>query len=287
MCSPSIMQTVRRDISRRGLLGFAAAAAVAGAAARVPGASARQATPVAGAPGALGVALGDLTRVQDLTHTMTPEIPVFPGDPQPAIEPLRTYENDGYYANLLTYGEHSGTHMDAPAHFIEGQTTADMLPVERFFAPLAVIDISVRAETDPDTQLMPDDILAWEAANGPLPAGAFVAMNSGWDSRFSDAASFRNEDADGMMHFPGFHPDATALLIEERDITGIGVDTLSLDYGASTDFASHVTLLSTGRYGLEAIAALSAVPAAGAMIVVGGPKVMVASGGPSRVMALF
>jgi kynurenine formamidase len=92
---------------------------------------------------------------------------------------------------------------------------------------------------------------------------------------------------DDMLHFPGFHPDATALLIEERDITGIGVDTLSLDYGASTDFGSHITLLGAGKYGLEGLAALATAPVSGALIIVGGPKFMIGSGGPSRVMALF
>jgi kynurenine formamidase len=285
MCSPQIMEKVRSEISRRHVLGMAGAAAMAGLAGRLSKAAAQDATPVV-SQGKLEIALGSYTRVIDLTHTLTPTTPLYPGYPQPAIEPLKTFEKDGFYANKLTYGEHSGTHMDAPAHFVEGAVTADDLPVERFFAPLAVVDVSARAETDPDTQVMPDDILAWEAANGPLPTGAFVAMYSGWETRLIEPASFINQDHEGVLHFPGFHPDATALLVEERDITGIGVDTLSLDYGASTDFGSHVTLLQSGRYGLEGLAALGAVPAAGALLIVGGPKVMIASGGPTRAMAL-
>lgn len=287
MCSPWIMQKVRSDVSRRRLFGMAGAAAVAGMASRLPGAAAQEATPVMTGTGAGGLSLGSYTRVQDLTHTLTPTTPLFPGYPQPEIVPIRTYEDDGYYANQLTYAEHSGTHMDAPAHFVEGEPTADMLSVETFFAPLAVIDISGRAETDPDTQLMADDILAWEAANGPLPAGAFVAMNSGWAARIDDPAAFINQDDEGVLHFPGFHPEATALLVEERDIVGIGVDTLSLDFGASTDFATHVTLLSSGRYGIECLAALDMAPAGGALVIVGGPKTQQASGGLSRVMALM
>jgi kynurenine formamidase len=114
-----------------------------------------------------------------------------------------------------------------------------------------------------------------------------VAMNSGWEARIGDPASFINAGEDGVLHFPGFHPDAAAFLVEERDITGIGVDTLSLDFGAATQFVTHVTVLQTGKYGLEGLAALASVPPAGALIVVGGPKVVVGSGGPSRVMALF
>lgn len=286
MCSPLVMDKVRRVMSRRHAVGVMGASVAAGIASRVP-ALAQQATPVTAGPGNLSLSLGSYTRVQDLTHTITPETPVFPGNPQPVIEPLRTFEQDGYYANKLTFAEHTGTHMDAPAHIIEGAAFANELSVQQFFAPLAVIDISERAASDPDAQVMPDDILAWESQNGPLPAGAFVAMNSGWDVRIGDPASFINAGEDGVLHFPGFHPDAAALLIEERDITGIGVDTLSLDFGAATQFVTHVTVLQAGKYGLEGLAALAGVPPVGALIVVGGPKVMIGSGGPSRVMALF
>ena len=133
---------------------------------------------------------------------------------------------------------------------------------------------------------MPEDILGWEREHGSLPAGALVAMYSGWESRLSDPASFINLGDDGM-HFPGFHPDATALLIEERDITGIGVDTLSLDFGASTDFGTHITLLGAGKFGVENLAGLAQVPPTGAVIIVGGRNVTTGSGGQSRVMALF
>ena len=286
MCSPLVMDQVRCVVSRRRAVGVIGAVVAAGIASRIP-VVAQQATPVVAGPGTIDLSLGSYTQIQDLTHTITPETPVFPGYPQPVIEPVRTYEEHGFYANMLTFVEHTGTHMDAPAHFVEGAAFANELPVQQFFAPLAVIDISERAASDPDTQLMPDDLLAWETEHGSLPAGAFVAMNSGWDSRIGDPASFINMGDDDVLHFPGFHPDATALLIEEREITGIGVDTLSLDFGASTDFGSHVTLLQAGKYGLEGIAALSSVPPAGALIVVGGPKIITGSGGPSRVMALF
>jgi kynurenine formamidase len=177
--------------------------------------------------------------------------------------------------------------MDAPAHFAEGGDTAELIPVERLIAPLAVVDISARAVEDPDAQLMPDDILAWETANGPLPAGALVAMYSGWESRLSDPATFVNQDASGVQHYPGFHPDAAALLVEERDIVGIGVDTLSQDFGASTDFATHVAICGSGRYGIENLANLRQVPPVGAYVVIGGPKHRAASGGPTRAFALF
>ncbi len=286
MCSPLIMDAVRSAVTRRQVVGVLCAAVTAGVASRLP-LAAQMATPVTTGPGVLRIPFGSYTQVQDLTHTITPEIPVFPGNPQPVIEPLRTYDQDGYYANKLTFAEHTGTHLDAPAHLIPDAAFSNDLPVQQFFAPLAVIDISERTLADPDAQVMPQDLLAWESEHGPLPAGAFVAMNSGWDSRIGDPASFINKGDDDLLHFPGFHEDATAFLVEERDITGIGVDTLSLDYGPAAQFVTHVTLLQAGKYGLEGLAALASVPPSGALLVVGGPKVMVGSGGPSRVMALF
>lgn len=286
MCSPLIMGKVRSVMPRRQVIGVMGAAVAAGIASRLP-VSAQESTPVTSGARMLNLSLGSYTQVQDLTHTITPETPVFPGYPQPVIEPVRTFEEHGFFANELAYVEHTGTHMDAPAHFVEGAAFANEIPVQQFFAPLAVIDVSERAAADPDTQVMPDDVLAWESEHGPLPAGVFVAMNSGWDSRIGDATAFINMGGDNALHFPGFHPDATALLIEERDVTGIGVDTLSLDFGPSTDFGTHVTLLQAGKYGLEGIAALATIPPVGALIVVGGPKFMNGSGGPARVMALF
>lgn len=285
MCSPRIMEAVRSEVTRRRALGLMGAVVATGVASRFS-AAAQTATPVASGGGGSTLALGSYTRVQDLTHTITPETPVFPGYPQPAFETVRNFDEHGFYAQMLSYVEHTGTHMDAPAHFVEGLAFANELPVAQFLAPLAVIDISERAASDPDAQLMPDDVLAWEGEHGALPAGAFVAMNSGWSSRIDDPEAFLNVGDDDALHFPGFHPDATALLVEERDVVGIGVDTLSLDFGAATSFDTHVFLLGAGKYGLEGMAALDSVPAAGALVIVGGPKFMNGSGGPSRVLAL-
>src|SRR5918993_4351280 len=248
MCSPLVMEQARSELSRRRVIGLLGGAVAAGVASRLA-VAAQEATPVMSGPGTLNLSLGSYTRVQDLTQTITPETPVFPGNPQPVIEPLRTFEKDGYYANKLTFAEHTGTHLDAPAHLIPDAAFSNDLPVQQFFAPLAVIDISERTLSDPDAQVMPEDLLAWESEHGPLPAGAFVAMNSGWDARIGDPASFINKGDDNLLHFPGFHEDATAFLVEERDITGIGVDTLSLDFGASQDFGTHLTLLGAGKYG--------------------------------------
>lgn len=302
MCSPDVIQRVHEQIrsgssryDRRHLIrAVAGAGAMAGTAAAfgiAPRAAFAQATPaaspVASPVASIGLGTINAGTIVDMTHVMSPEFPVWPGNEPFAMETLSTVAADGFYTNKLSFYEHTCTHFDAPAHFIDGAPTADLLPVGHFVAPLAVIDISARAADDPDTGVTPDDITAWEAANGPLPAGVFVAMYSGWEARLADPASFVNLDADGVQHYPGFMPDAAAFLIDERDIVGIGVDTLSQDPGNSTDFGTHVTILSAGRYGIEALANLGSVPAAGGTIVVGAPKHLHASGGPTRAFTLY
>jgi kynurenine formamidase len=268
------MDRVRGAVTRRGFVGMLGAAVAAGAAGPVP---------------AWGEGLelrGRIAQVADLTHVATPTFPVFPGNIPLAIRTVRTIPANGYYANELTLNEHTGTHMDAPAHFAATGPTADRLPPELFVAPLAVVDITERAARDPDAQLTVDDIRAWERRHGRLRRGSFVAMYSGWERRVGDPARFLNMDASGTMHFPGIHPEAAAFLLAEREIVGVGVDTLSLDFGASTTFGTHVAILPAGRYGLENLANLGTVHPARATLVVGGPKHLGASGGPARVLAL-
>jgi kynurenine formamidase len=268
-------------VNRRQVLG--ASAIVAAGATLAPGrAWAQSATPL-GTP-ALPAGGGS---VLDLTHTMTPDTPVWPGNEPFQVETVKDYATDGFYAQGLTFWEHTGTHLDAPAHFVEGADTAEFVPVANFVAPLVVIDISDRVGSDEDTSLTVDDIAAWEEVNGPIPEGAFVAMHSGWAARIGEPESFVNMDAEGIMHYPGFHPDATTMLVEERAVVGIGVDTLSLDPGNSTDFGSHIAVLGSGNFGLEGLANLDQAPAAGATIVVGASKHLNASGGPARVFALL
>jgi kynurenine formamidase len=280
------MAKVRTEITRRRLLGGAGGAGLAAVAAALPRSAAAQAgaTPVA-SPVA-GQTTLTFSEVVDLSHTHGPDFPMFPGAQQMQMNVIVTIADNGFFKNELILDEHTGTHMDAPAHFIEDGLHAAVLPVANFIVPLVVVHVHERAATDPDTQVTVDDLTAWESANGPIPAGALVTMHSGWEAKVGDPASYINVDANDVPHFPGFHPDATAFLVNEREITGIGVDTLSLDFGASQDFGTHVTLLGAGKFGLENLANLATVPSVGATVVVGGPKHVNASGGPTRVLAL-
>jgi kynurenine formamidase len=278
MCAPNVIQSVREEISRRGFL-TTLGGAVAAAAVSTPAAALGQQKPVRLAKG--------FRDVHDLTHTFTPKIPVFPAFKPIQIRPKFSLAKDGFFANEVTFDEHTGTHMDAPVHFVAGAPTADKLPADRFIAPLAVISIEARAAKNADALVTVDDVLEWERKNGRLPAGAFVAMYSGWGSRVSNADRFLNKDAKGTMHAPGFSEEVANFLVKERDIVGAGVDTLSLDGASASKFVAHLAVLGAGKYGVELLANLNAVPPSGATIIVGGPKHEGASGGPCRVYAVI
>lgn len=269
MCHACVMESVKQQMmSRRGLFAAAAATGVAGLAAS-------SARPV------LAQSSG---KVVDLTHTFTPDFPTFSGEPGISMEKTVKFDESGYQLFRVTYDEHSGTHIDAPLHFSEDGMSVDELEPETLVCPLCIIDISARAAEDPNAMLMPEDIEAFVSANGDIPAGALVAMYSGWAEKVGDA-SFRN-DADGNFTFPGFSRPATDMLAD-MGVVGIGVDTLSLDPGNSADFAVHYGWLPSGRYGIECLANLAALPATGATIFVGAPKHGGGTGGPARVMAVI
>lgn len=277
------LKTHRPRLDRRRLLANAGSAVIVAGVGTPMLARAQGATPAATPVMATRV---PFTAIHDLTHVASPDFPMFPGANPMQIALLVTIEENGFYKNTLTLDEHTATHMDAPAHFIPDGTTAENLPPENFIVPLCVIDVSGRAVEDANTMVEVADLEAWEAANGPIPDRAFVAMYSGWEDRLPDAERFVNLDADGVQHYPGFSGDAAAFLASERTVVGIGVDTLSLDPGNSTDFAAHVHALGAGLYGLEGLANLGTVPPAGATIIVGGPKHENASGGPARVFVV-
>ncbi|MCI0712913.1 MAG: cyclase family protein [Chloroflexi bacterium] len=225
--------------------------------------------------------------VVDLSHVFLTASPTYLPDATPARETVVTVENDGFYIQSWNFGEHTGTHVDAPGHFIAGADTIDVYPASMLVSPAAVIDISTRAAEEADAAVTVDDIMAWEAENGELPVGALVCMYSGWDQRWPDIEAFRNADADGVMHFPGFSGEAAEFLVTEREIHGIAVDTLSLDIGSSTTFDTHVTILGAGKYGVEGVANLQAIMGMSAQVIVGVPRWEGGSGGPCRLLALI
>jgi len=271
MCNQCVIDGVKRTMmSRRSLFrGAAATSAVAVAAGMIP---ARQ---------AFAQSSG---KVVDLTHAYDSDFPTFDGKPGILYEWAVKIEESGYQLHKLTLFEHTGTHIDAPLHFSKGGASVDALPVEQLIAPLCILDISAKAAQDPNATVEPADIEAWISANGAIPAGACVAMNSGWSARMGDP-SWRNLP-DGIMTFPGFSKAATDLLAD-AGAASIGVDTLSLDPGNSADFAVHYSWLPSGRFGIEGLANLDQLPASGATIFIGAPKHRGGTGGPARIMAML
>ncbi len=224
-------------------------------------------------------------RLQDLTHELTVDFPVFAAGEEPSKRPGRTFERDGYSIQEWTLFEHTATHVDAPGHFVPGGRLAPQLTLEELVVPAAVVDIAARAAADPDTVVTVDDLRAHERRHGRIPRGGLVLMHSGWQARLAEPGAYRNADAEGVLHFPGFDPEAADWLVRRRDVAGIGVDTLSLDPGNSTTFGTHLGVLGADRYGIENVANLDRVPPSGAEVTVGLIPWQDGSGGPARVLA--
>lgn len=275
MCVPGTVERVREArVTRRAVLAGGSMAALT---ALLPGAATAQRREQR---------TGGHGRVVDLTHEFKAGFPVYTGN-EPARRTLFTIPANGFYAQEWTFGEHSGTHLDAPGHFTEGGRFASQLHPSELVLPIVVIDISDRARSDPDTVVTPDDLRRFEHRHGRIPHGALVAMSSGWDAKIDDDAAFKGTDAAGTYHFPGFGEDTADFLLHERHVTAIGVDTLSLDHGPSTTFGVHVTWLGADRYGLENLAHLGDLPPRGATATVGVIPWEEGSGGPARVLATF
>lgn len=227
---------------------------------------------------------GFLPAPVDLTHPLHPAIPLFSG----AFEwrPLTRYA-DGYYSNAFACPEHTGTHVDAPAHFVEGRWSVDEIPASRLVGPAAVVDVQGAVAKNPDYLLNLRDLEQWERRHGPLPQGGILLVRTGWGKRWEDAAAYRNVDAQGVFHFPGISPEAAEFLVQRRRLVGVGIDTLSLDHGPSKDFRTHHILLGANLYGIENLAHLEALPPVGATLVVAPLPIRKGSGAPARVLAFL
>ena len=227
-------------------------------------------------------------KVVDLTHTLDESTPTFEETKEPVYRTkiVATIDKQHYFARDICLSEHFGTHLDAPAHFARGHWTVDQIPPERLIAPLVLLDLSSKVERDPDYRASVGDVRDWEKANGPIPSGAVVILRTGWESRWDSAKDYRNADAKGVMHFPGYSLEAAKLLVEERKVYGLGIDTLSIDYGPSPDFAVHQYSLAHDIYHLENLANLSRLPARGSQVFVAPMKLAGGSGSPARVLAL-
>lgn len=224
-------------------------------------------------------------KVIDLTIPLGPDIVMWPGAPSPEVETLVTIKHDGYFARRVSFFEHSGTHFDAPCHFIEGGKSVEHVPVETLVRPAVVIDISKRIGSDADGELTLAEVQAFEAANGRIPDGAAILLRTGWEEFNSD--SHRYAGPEGDLHFPGFGVEAAKFLVEERKAVGLGTDTLGIDPGCASTFPVHSQISHPkGLWHLENLQNLKKLPAIGAWIVVGVLPLIGGSGSPARVIAL-
>ncbi|RYY61686.1 MAG: cyclase family protein [Chitinophagaceae bacterium] len=226
--------------------------------------------------------------IADLTHTLNKD---FPYIPTPVTYPfsmkaIATIEGFGVAANEWRIHEHIGTQIDAANHFIKGGMSAEKFDIKDLVVPVAVIDISARAAKDRDTELTVDDILQWEKVNGPLPENAGVFMYSGWDKKIH-SPDFLGLDSSNTLHFPGISKAAATFLVAKRNIAGVGVDVVSFDPGRDRSYQSHRIILGANKWALECLANLGSIPPAGCFAFIGAPKVEGATGGLTRVIAVW
>jgi kynurenine formamidase len=227
------------------------------------------------------------TRVLDLSYAINDKLVPWPGDKRWFEAQVNaSVEKQGYFTRSFWMLEHYGTHLDAPAHFPPGKLTVDQIPTKQLFGPAVVLDVRAESGANADYQLPAARVEEWEKKHGRIPEGAIVLLRTGWASRWPDVQRYRNQDAQGHMHFPGFSVEAAKLLIG-RKVSGLGCDTLSIDYGASEDFVIHHLALGAGLYHLENLSDLSELPEAGAFLIVAPIKLEGGSGGPVRVFAIL
>ena len=246
---------------------------------------------------AAGVALGapDLTKatVVDLSHPFDEKTLYWPTSPSSfELKKLSYGQTPGgwfYAANTLCTPEHGGTHLDAPIHFSKDGKTIDQIPVRQLIAPAVVIDVSAKAAADPDYRLTREDVRAWEKQHGNVPSGAIVVLRTGWARRWPDRKQYLGDDTPGdasKLHFPSYGKDSAEYLVNERHVAALGLDTASIDYGASKDFIVHRIASAAGVPGLENLANVDQLPPVGAWIVALPMKIAGGSGGPLRAVAL-
>jgi kynurenine formamidase len=238
-------------------------------------------------------------RVVDLTAPLSSSTPVLqlPGQfGQTAtfeLEEISAYDDRGpaWYWNNFRTGEHTGTHFDAPNHWVTGKDRDDVasVPAARLIAPAAVVDVSDRVAEDPDFLLEVEDVQAWEAEHGPLPAGGWLFVRTGWDARSSSQEDYLNAD-DAGPHTPGLSVACARWVAQESQVIGLGVETVGTDAGAAAGFdpmfPCHTMMHGAGKYGLTQLQNLAELPPTGAVVVAGPLRIVSGSGSPARVLAL-
>jgi len=246
---------------------------------------------------ASALSAGDI-EVVDLTTPLSADTPILQLPPEFGqtatfqLEEISRYDDRGpaWYWNNFRSGEHTGTHFDAPNHWVTGKDKDDVasVPAGRLVAPAAVLDFSAQAAQDPDFLLEIDDIRQWESEHGPLPDGGWLLYRTGWDSRTTQERML-NADETGP-HTPGMSVECARWVAQESPVIGIGVETVGTDAGAAHSFdpafPCHSFLMGSDKYGLTQLQNLAQLPPSGAVVVAGPLPIVTGSGAPARVLAL-
>lgn len=229
----------------------------------------------------------------DLTHPFNEHTVYWPTAEN--FKKTTVYEGNtegGYYYSAYNFSgaEHGGTHLDSPVHFYEGRHSADQVPIEQLIGPAVVINISQQAQKNRDYQLTVDDIKNWQVKNGPIAPNSILLIDTGSAKYYTDKVKYMGTDKRGQegvkaLSFPGISPQAASYLAKKIRVKAVGIDTPSLDYGKSTDFAAHVILFEHNIPGFENVADLSSLPPKGTTIVALPMKISGGSGGPLRIVA--
>lgn len=240
-----------------------------------------------------GLTLEDLAsgklKIVDLTYSLNDKNAYWPAaNYEPfRLKTIATLEQNGVLSKAFSAPEHLGTHLDAPNHFEKNQPAVDQIKPENLFAPGVVIDVSMQASANADYQASVADFTAWEQEHGRIPEGAVVLLNTGWGQYWKNFVRYKNQDMLGKLHFPAYSAEAATWLIKERQVKGIGIDTLSMDPGTSKDFAVHHIVNGAGRFGLENVAQLDQLPPRGFYLVIAPMKIETGTGGPTRLFAIL
>jgi len=226
-------------------------------------------------------------KVVDLSHAMNSKTPDFFGDKDIYHFNHETQLKDnGYSTGTFQTPEHFGTHVDAPVHFVKGAQAIDKIPVKSLVLPAVVIDVRKLAEKNPDVELTVPIIQNWEKKHGKIPANAAVLLLTGWSKYWNSENQYRNPDSTEHMHFPGYSAEGAKFLIEERQATALGLDTLSTDPGDSKIFPVHKIAGEHNVYTMENLNNLDQLPARDILLFCGCPKLEDGTGCPSRIIAI-
>ncbi|WP_066425956.1 cyclase family protein [Anabaena sp. 4-3] len=228
----------------------------------------------------------NFSRVIHLSHVIDTDIPQWPGDPPVEFTPVAELQDDGYHLRRFSLGEHSATHINAPNSFYQAGVGIDQYSAQSLIVPAVVIDISTAATVNPDYILTIADVMAWEVQHGEIASGSVVLLYTGWQNKWSDKNAFFNQDADGIMHFPGFGREVTEFLLQERRIAGVGIDTHGVDSGREQSFTTNRLVLAQQGIVLENLTNLDQLPPKGTTLAIGILRLRRGSGSPVGVLAL-